>query len=163
MKKMEHAYELVNSKIEIKKIKKMKLLYERYIGNYYNLKDFWTTFYRHMEERRLVHENTIFIGISYDDPLITDENRCIYDVCIKVNTNEYVGTNTHVIEEGYYVCYQFHDTIPQMINAFNEIFSIWLPYSGYETAHKLPLEIYHSTLDPQGRIRADICIPIIKT
>jgi len=160
MKKLDLSYKMIDSRIEIKKFQKMKLLYERFIGNYYDLSEFWCEFTQKMEKKKIINENTMFIGISYDDPLITDENRCIYDVCINVNEN--IGTNIHTVEQGYYACYKFHDKTSNMINAFNEIFALWLPYSGYEIEHRFPLEIYHSEMDSQGRMNVDICIPITK-
>lgn len=160
MKKMDDCFDIVNKKIKIRKIDRMNLLYERFIGNYYDLSDFWEGFCIKVNEKQLVNENTRFIGISYDDPLIIDENRCIYDVCISIENAG--GPNVHRVEEGYYACYEFHDRLINLAKAYNEIFSLWMPFCGYDVDHRLPLEIYHSVLDEQGRMRIDICIPIVK-
>lgn len=160
MKKRNNAFEIINSKIEIKKIGPLNLLYERFIGNYYDLKDFWQDFCSNVKEKELVEEESCFIGISYDDPLIVNENRCIYDACINIKVP---GPNVHTVEEGYYACYEFHDQVKNLVNAFNEMFSIWLPYCGYDLDNRLPLEIYRSDLDEQGRMKVDICLPIIKS
>lgn len=160
MKIREDSFDIVNKKIVIRKIGRMNLLYERFIGNYYKLADFWDEFCKKVTEKLLVNENTRFIGISYDDPLVTDENRCIYDVCINVENAG--GPNVHVAEEGYYACYQFHDRLTNLLNAYNEIFSIWMPFYGYDIDKRFPLEIYHSAMDQEGRMRVDLCIPIVK-
>lgn len=160
LKKRNDYFNTVNKKINIRKIGRMNLLYERFIGNYYNLSDFWEEFCKKAVEKQLVNENTHFIGISYDDPLVIDENRCIYDVSINVEIAG--GPNIHVVEEGYYACYEFHDKLTNIAKAYNEIFLLWLPFCDYDVDHRLPLEIYHSTLDEEGRIHLDICIPIVK-
>lgn len=113
-----------------------------------------------MTEKQLVNENTCFIGISCDDPLITDENRCIYDACI--NVENAAGPNVHRIEEGYYACYEFHDRLINLVKAYNEIFSIWMPFCGYDIDNRINLEFYRSSLDEEGRMRVDLCIPVVK-
>jgi AraC family transcriptional regulator len=100
------------------------------------------------------------VGISYDDPLIIDEDRCIYDMCME--TNETAGINIYQKETGIYACYEFYDKLDKLILTFNEIFSLWLPFCKYELDNRPSLEIYQSGLDEQGNIQVDICIPIKK-
>lgn len=158
MKKMSDCFEIVNRKIKIRKISRMNLFYERFIGNYSDLPDFWDKFCKQVDQEKMVNEKTRFIGISYDDPLVIDENRCIYDLCISIENAG--GPNVHLLEEGYYACYQFHDKLTNLVKAYYEIFSIWLPFCGYDLENRLPLEIYHSVSDEQGRMRMEICIPV---
>lgn len=160
LKKREDAFDIVNSKIEIRKIERMNLLYERFIGNYQDLATIWDDFCRKAEERQLINEKTHFIGVSYDNPLITDENRCIYDVCI--NVENLVGNSIHKIDEGYYACYRFHDSLSNLGKSYNEIFTFWMPYCEYPIDNRLPLEVYHAPMDEEGRMLLDICIPIVK-
>lgn len=162
MRKMADCFDAVNNKIKIRKIEKMNLLYERFIGNYYNLSDFWKKFCQRVTEKQLVNLNTRFIGVSYDDPLIIDENRCIYDVCINVESGG--GPNVHIVEEGYYACYEYHGRVEDLVKAYNEIFSIWLPFCCYDVDHRIPLEIYQRVMDEEDGmwLDLDICIPIVK-
>lgn len=157
MKEAGDSYEKVQSKIKIKKISKMNLLYERFIGNYHDLCGFWDNFCKKAIEQKLVNEESHFIGISYDDPFIIDENRCIYDICI--NVKSYGGPSMHSIPEGYYACYEFHDSLENISKAYHEIFLIWMPLCEYDIDNRFPLEIYHTTEDDLMRI--DICVPIV--
>ena len=160
LKKRKDSFDFVNAKVNIRKIGPLNLFYERFIGHYSDLSDFWGAFCEKVIEKQMVGQDISFIGISYDDPLITNENRCIYDVCINIKNTR--GANVHIIKEGYYACYEFHDQLTNLAKAYNELFSLWLSYCGYDLDNRFPLEIYKSDLDEQGRMKVDICLPIIK-
>ena len=159
LKRQDDFFSRVDSKIAIKKLGAMNLEYQRFIGNYFHgLKDAWEDFCIKMEQKYVCDQNTQFIGISYDDPLIADENHCIYDMCIKVAKVNSI--NVHRIEAGSYACYDFNDNRENLIKGFNEILTLWMPFSPYELDERLSLEVYHTGLDESGKIHLDICIPI---
>lgn len=159
MEKQEDFFREIDSKITIKRLPPMFLEYERFMGNYYDLNKAWENFCSEADKQHLINENSKFIGISYDDPLITDENNCMYDMCVTVDTAK--GINVHKIEEGLYACYDYYDRIENLCKAFNEVLALWLPYSNYKIDNRFPLEIYKSSLDEEGKMHIDICIPII--
>lgn len=159
LKKQDKIYDTINSRISIRRMDRMNLEYKRFMGNYWlGLKEEWENFCLEMDRKYKLDENTQFIGISYDDPLIADENRCIYDLCMKVDKVNSI--NTHRIEVGYYACYEVFDLRENLMKAFNELFTLWMPFCDYCLDERLCLEVYHSGLDEQGRIHLDICIPI---
>jgi AraC family transcriptional regulator len=159
LKKQDNIYDIINSRISIRRMAAMNLEYKRFVGNYWSgLREEWESFCLEMERKYPVDESTQFIGISYDDPFIADENRCIYDLCIKVDQINCI--NVHRIEAGYYACYEFFGLRENIIKAFNEVFALWMPFCDYDLDERLCLEVYHSGLDEQGRIHLDICIPV---
>ncbi len=160
LKKNEHIFKELDKKIKLKRIAELNLSYKRVICNYTrDLETAWCSFCTELEEKQLLKENTCFIGISYDDPLLTvDEDRCIYDMCVALE--ETAGYDEHNIKEGLYACYAFQDEAAKLILTFNEIFSLWLPFCRYELEDKPTLEIYRSGIDEDGKISLEICIPI---
>ncbi len=98
------------------------------------------------------------MGISYDDPLIANEDRCIYDMGIVVD--KVSGVKVHRIKAGMYACYECYDKLDKLILVFNEIFSLWLPFCKYELDNRFSLEMYKTELDEKGNIHVEICIPI---
>lgn len=161
MKKQEDFYSKIDSRIKVRQLPEMLLLYERFIGNYYDLDKTWDTFCRKLEGRGLIGENSILMGISYDDPLIADENKCMYDMCVTVDSVR--EPNTHRIEAGLYACYDFYDRLENLGKAFNEIFALWLPYSGYCIDNRPSVEMYRTYLDEEEKIHIEICIPVVKS
>lgn len=157
LKKDVHFFETIDAKITIKMLDKIVLEYERFIGNYYQLNDKWCRF---CEEavRRHQRNNLQFVGISYDDPLITDENRCIYDMCVLVEKP--MTVNFHRVEAGRYACYHFFGRQEDLAKAYNEVNALWLPFSKYELDNRPVMEFYHSDTTQEGILKADLYIPI---
>jgi AraC family transcriptional regulator len=159
MKKQDDFFEKLDAKISIRRVEAMILEYRRFIGNYFcGLPSAWQDFCREMEQKYVFDGHTQFIGISYDDPLITDENRCIYDMCIKVEKANSV--NILKIEGGSYACYEFYDRQENLNNAYHEFSALWLPFCKYDLTNQPCLEIYHSGMDDEGKIHLDICFPV---
>ena len=159
LKKSEAAFAALDSRIKLLHLPAMILIYKRFIGNYSrDLPAAWEGFCQDLTTRGLLTNPPHFIGISYDDPLLTAADRCIYDMCLAAP--EAVGPDTQKLAAGLYACYEFHDCLPQMMLTFNELFLLWLPFCRYSLDDRASLEIYHSAVEPDGRIRADICLPI---
>lgn len=159
LKKKENIFEEIDAKMRIKRMESMNLVYKRTICNYTrDLQGAWEMFCKEMEGEKLLNTKSQFVGISYDDPLITDEDRCIYDMCMVVD--QVSGINVHRIESGTYACYEFYDKLEKLILVFNEIFALWLPFCKYKLDNKPSLEIYQEDVDEKGNISVEICIPI---
>lgn len=159
LKKNENIFNEMDAKMQVREIEGMNLLYKRVICNYSrDLKGAWDFFCKEMEDKQLVNKNSKFIGISYDDPLLVDEERCIYDMCIEIDNVS--GFNVHQLTTGRYACFKFYDKLERLILTFNEIFFLWLPFCKYELDNRPSLEIYRSGVDKDGNISIEICIPI---
>ena len=159
LKKQEDFYRQIDSRITVKKLPEMLLEYERFIGNYSDLDKAWDSFCDEVNIRHPMNGDRKFIGISYDDPLIADENKCMYDMCVAVDAIKSISV--HKIEEGLYACYDYYDRIENLGKAFNEIFALWLPYSSHCIGNRPSIEIYKTAVDEEGKMHIDICIPIM--
>lgn len=161
LKKQEDFFRAIDFQITIRRIEAMNLEYRRFIGNYREgLRQAWCDFCAAMAGKHPLGPNTQSVGISYDDPLITDENRCIYDMCLPVN--EVSCIHIHKIPAGDYACYEFHDRLENLITGFNRLFALWMPFCGYDLDDRPCLELYRSGLDDAGRIHLEICVPLRK-
>lgn len=159
LRKNEGIFEELDARLRIKRIEAMNLVYRRVVCNYTrDLKAAWESFCTEMEARYGVTDDARWVGISYDDPLIADEERCIYDMGLAVDGAS--GADVQRIEAGLYACFEFSDRLDKLVLSFNEILTLWLPFCKYELDNRPSLEIYRSGLDDQGRIQAEICIPI---
>jgi AraC family transcriptional regulator len=118
--------------------------------------------------RDLMGPHTLVIGIPYDNPDITPNDRCRYDACVTVPaeiTNAEGEIGIQDIAGGKYaVCrievstsgtYTIGETV-------DRLYGEWLPGSGYQVDDGPPLEIYHDSTDkPPGTwIGMDYCVPI---
>jgi AraC family transcriptional regulator len=118
--------------------------------------------------RDLFGPTTLVIGIPYDNPDITPNDRCRYDACVTIPAEVNQGTGEVGIEDisgGKYavghieVSTKETHKIGEMVNL---MYGEWLPSSGYTVEDKPALEIYGENPDkPRGTwISMDYCIPV---
>ncbi|MFD1909736.1 GyrI-like domain-containing protein [Paenibacillus rhizoplanae] len=63
---------------------------------------------------------------------------------------------------GLYAVYSYYDTVDRFVLAYDTMFSVWLPRSGYEADDRPCLEfcLNNPAQDPQGKCRVDLYVPI---
>ena len=118
--------------------------------------------------RDLFQPDTLTIGIPYDNPDITPNDRCRYDACVTVPAAITEGTGEVGIEDipgGKYAVGHIEVSTKETHKIgvmVDKLFGEWLPSSAYTVDDKPALEIYYENPDkPQGTwISMDYCIPI---
>jgi AraC family transcriptional regulator len=119
--------------------------------------------------RDLFNEKSLVIGISYDDPKITQLDKCRYDACITIpegiKPEGEIGVKD--IAPGKYAVYHVEGTLADGANSdfmkyWEDLYRIWLPESGYQPDDRDCFEIYYEDPDqnPDRKFVADICMPI---
>ncbi len=146
-----------NQRITIRQINDIVVIYERYIGNYIELGKNWCDFTEKYKD--YLNEDTLLIERSYDDPSITSIEQCLYDICMTVDENCSLD-NVTTIRGGKYAVYGFEGLIPEIFAAFQGIFNVWLPGSGYEMDDRYGFEIYRAVNCENMRFVIDLYIPI---
>ena len=145
-------------------IRDYKLVYARHIGDYHEAFSAWDKVIEFGEKEGIINSSTKYIGISYDDPILTKSTQLRYDACITINIKINISGDIgmHFIKGGLYAVYKFYDQPDQIIGAYEYIYSEWLPESGYVPDDKNSFEIYVDgiELDESRKVRIDICIPV---
>lgn len=118
--------------------------------------------------RDLTGPQTRVIGIPYDNPDVTPNDRCRYDACVTVPDTVKDGSGEIGIQDipggKYAVCrievpaaeaHKIGETVDQM-------YGQWLPSSGFTVEDKPALEIYYEDPNrPQGTwVIMEYCIPV---
>ncbi|HEX3078095.1 MAG TPA: GyrI-like domain-containing protein [Lachnospiraceae bacterium] len=145
------------SRIKIKEIDDVLVLYERLIGNYIELKEKWFHFMDTYKD--FIKDDTLMIERFYDDPSITSLSRCLCDMCLSVDETCELD-NKATIKGGKFAVYRYEGEIPNIFRTLQGVFSIWLPESGYEMDERYGLNIYREIDKVSGRVVMDLCIPI---
>jgi AraC family transcriptional regulator len=141
----------------IRELNDFLVIYERRIGNYIELGQNWCDFTEKYKE--YVGKDTLLIERSYDDPSITSVEQCLYDICMTVDQSCPLD-NITTIPGGKYAAYRFEGLIEEIFAAFQGIFTVWLPKSGYEMDERYGLEIYRVVDEYNRFVVMDLCIPI---
>lgn len=138
------------------------VVYERRKGNYHDLPEQWCRF---MEKYAyLSSPDTIYIECTIDDPSITDENRCMYELCQTISPNHPMlkkdpGILTHVFEGGKYAVYHYQGFPQFLFMIYQEVFCRWLSRTGNQLDERPIFDIYRQVRE-DGYMEIDICFPL---
>lgn len=146
-----------NSKVKICTLNDIFVIYERVIGNYNNMSSTWCDFvgkYQAYQEK-----DSLMLERTFDDLSITDASKCLYDLCMSVSPDCPLE-NSYTIPGGRFAVYDFKGYPPQIYNAYQNIFNVWLPGSKYTVDKRYGFDIYRSIDFKTMYMELDICIPI---
>jgi AraC family transcriptional regulator len=155
----------LNMQVEVRQIPRYRVAYMRHVGPYgRDIGAFWTAFERWMTARDLRQAETITIGIGHDAPLIADADKLRYDACVVVDDafkpDRYV--NVTELAGGRYAVAQYKGAPSDVGYAWEQLFTNWLPSSGYQPEDRPCLELYQDSerrRAPQ-QLHCELCIPI---
>ena len=150
------------SKITVEYLAPFTVLYERKKGNYHNLSDEWCDFIE--KYRYLATKDTLYIDCTIDDPSITDEDGCMYELCQTVIPDHpalkaHPEIMCHDFEGGKYAVYHFKGVPQLLFMVYQEIFCRWLSKTGNELDERPIIDIYRK-IEESGYTEIDICFPL---
>jgi AraC family transcriptional regulator len=103
-------------------------------------------------------------GVSLDSPIITPDNKCRFLACITVdsNTAPEKGIGVTDLYGGLYAVCPFVGKAKEISAFYNYLFSIWLPFSGYEPVDHPCYYVYVKRPSPEdkGVFYLDLCVPV---
>jgi len=150
--------------VTVKKMDAMKVAAVRHIGPYKECKGTWEMLCSSLPPSYLSNPNTLYIGISYDDPDVTEASQLRYDACVTVDEALSLKEplTTQVVEGGIYAVYVHKGSYDGLHDAYRGLYGQWLPQSGYEPKAAPTFEIYRNSPDttPTEELITEICIPL---
>lgn len=125
----------------------------------------WERLRRWASAHELINAKTQMIGISFDDPLITPQEKCRYYACLSVpdtvDADAFVGV-MDICASRCAVCRAL--VTPEQIQLIYRFFyRDWLPDSGLQPAGFPVYEIYYETPEnnTQNMFLMDVCVPVL--
>ena len=148
--------------ITIENLDSFHVLYERKKGNYNNLHSEWCIFID--KYAYLSSSDTLYIECTVDDPSITDEDSCMYEMCQTISEDHPALKSgeimTHWIAGGKYATYHFKG-YPQMIYiVYQGVFCRWLSKTGNHLDEYRPVFDIYRKVEADGYMEIDICFPL---
>lgn len=140
--------------------------YVRHTGPYFGdaklFERLFTSLYTWAGPRNLVTEQTETIIIYHDDPQTVEAEKLRVSCCIPVPpATEVAGeVGTMTIEAGTYAEARFTLDATQFGGAWNWVYGVWLPESGYQPDDKLCYEKYPPNDKSSETFIVDICVPV---
>jgi AraC family transcriptional regulator len=157
----------ITMRVEIREIPSWRVAYVRHVGPYGeggNIATLWTGFERWIRARDLRRPGTLTIGIGHDAPTIVAPEKLRYDACVVVGEDFAPDRFVNIADlpGGKYAVAPFEGTPGEINEAWNRLFTVWLPSSGYQPEDRPCLELYqdYETQLPAGQIGCELCLPI---
>ncbi|OHD12093.1 MAG: hypothetical protein A2086_04560 [Spirochaetes bacterium GWD1_27_9] len=158
-----------NQIVEVKDLPEISLAYVRHTGPYKGdaklFESLFQKLFKWAAPRNLINfPETKSIIIYHDNPEITEENKLRTSVCITVPIKTEVSGEIGRMEipAGKYALARFELLTNEFQEAWNWVYGIWLPQSGYQPDDRPCFEMYlnDSKDHPQNKFVVDICIPV---
>ena len=148
--------------ITIEHIDSFTVIYERIKGNYRSMKKEWCDFIE--KYCYLATKDTLYVECTIDDPSITNEDNCMYELCQTISPKELAKINsddilTHEFEGGKYAVYHFKGYPDSLFMVYQEMICRWLTKTKNQLDEKPVFDIYRDIRD-DGFMEIDICFPI---
>lgn len=157
-KSEDEIFEQINKTIKIETHPDFKVIFERKIGNYADMKLDWGAVTKKYE--KYINDKTVFFERTIDDPTITDKNHCIYDICLTAPDN-YIEDNICILTGGKFAVFPFKGYIKDIQKTHTLLIrNIWFPRSGFELDARYSYDLYHYVDCETLYMEFDICIPI---
>lgn len=152
------SFEECGKKIAVKQVPDYRVVYERRFGSYEGLSRQWSRFVG--KYREYFTKGTLFLERTYDDPAVTKEENCLSDICMTVE-EDCPLENTTVIQGGRCAVYGFKGSMKHIYAAYQTIFLVWMPRTGYVLDGRRSLfDVYHMVDEDSGYMEMDICVPV---
>ena len=156
----------INVKPRVRTLKLKNVCYVQRKGAYSeSAKDAWQTVCDFIGRKRLWGWRTEFIGISYDDPTVTEASELRYDACVTVRkqTEPEEGIGFKTIPGGKYAIFRYKGPYDNLNDVYAGIYKNWLPQSGYELrdAHGFEKYMNHPEKTKPENLLTEIYVPVL--
>lgn len=150
---------------KIKEVKAKKVVYARAFGDYNESAcKAWDTICDFAKRKRLFGFKTEFIGVSYDDPDVTETDKLKYHACIVITKDIKPEGEIGIqkIEGGRYAIFTHKGAYKYLKNSYSFIFGKWLPESGEELRNLPCFEKYLNDVNKtkEEKLLTEIYIPL---
>lgn len=165
----DHPSSLLQGRVRIRDMAPLTLAYIRYTGPYEGDSKLFETLYKKLYQwacpRGLVSEKTMNLTVYHDHIDVTDHDKLRISVSITVPPGTEVGgeIGKMVLPGGRYACARFHLGSSDYYDAWQWMFSDWLPKSGYQPGDGPGYEYLPFIQDEAGtagKLTVDICVPV---
>ncbi len=161
------VHKVVDLNPKVVELEAKNLVYIRIIAKYgseFDYKTAWGKLIGFANDKKLINKNSEYIGLSFDDPNITEEDKCRFYACVstakKVNSEGEFGTYT--IAGGRFAMFVHKGAYSGLNDLYQAIYSDWLPDNYTKIRNSNTFEKYINSPDEvkEEDLLTEIYIPI---
>nr|WP_299384981.1 AraC family transcriptional regulator [Allomuricauda sp.] len=124
----------------------------------------WATLWGEVKKQKLFTAGIELIGLPYDDPNVTEEDKIRYDACLIIHKEAQpageVGVKT--IPGGKFAVFHYQGSYKYLDQVYNYIFNTWLLENDYELRDETVREKYLNNPEKteESKLKTEIYLPI---
>ncbi len=151
-------------RVEVREEPRRHVAYIRHVGSYSEIGNALGRLARWAGSRRLFREDTRMLAIYHDNPDVATVDKLRSDACVTVPEGTRVARDIGLmtLPGGMYAAAYVEIDVTQYGEAWDRLFSDWLPESGYQPDDRPCYELYLNDPreHPQNKHILEICEPI---
>ena len=156
---------LKNVTVEIRELSELRVAYVRETGPYdESAGRAFPKLCKWAWPRNFLNKKHSLIGVSYDDPGVTDTKKCRYDACVTVpeSTKADAVVNVRKIPGGLHAVFHCKLGKKDFNKAYSYAYGKWLPENGFLPLDRPAYDVYLKDGRKDGIFEYEICVPIEK-
>ena len=167
VKKTENMERNLNIKrVKIVNLAAKEAIYVKLQGSYQHL-DYataWDKLWTLVKTQKLFTAGIEHIGISYDDPKLTDADKIRYDACLVIHKEAKpegdIGTKT--LKAGKFAMFHYTGSYKNLSMVYDYIYNDWLLKSDYQLRDEPARECYRNNPNrtEESKLKTEIYLPI---
>jgi len=150
--------------VKVQELEPMLVASVRHTGPYGECHAAWKTLCGDPAVAQTFGPHTKMLGISYDDPDVTDADKIRYDACATILEEQEFGegVSTQTVAGGRYAVAIHNGSYNGLADCYKYLYGQWLPDSGYEPAMAPCIEVYLTNPEttPEDEAKTEIRIPL---
>jgi AraC family transcriptional regulator len=142
----------------------VRVAFVRHVGPYRECGAAWERLCKFAAQQGWFSPDILRIGISHDEPEVTEPNKLRYDACLTLN-DQFKATGEIGVQEipgGQYAIVTHRGPYDTLEETYRRLFREWVPTSGRELSSAPCFEVYHNdptTTRPEDLV-TDIYVPL---
>lgn len=151
--------------INIKKMETLTVAAVRHVGAYTKCDPAWKTLMDDKVLQSKMNEKSVFLGVCYDDPDETEEEKIRYDACMVIDRDIQPGEGIQKMEidGGEFASLVHKGSYSKLHDSYKALYGEWLPQSKREPQNAPCLEIYLNnpeTVADEAELLTEILVPL---
>lgn len=143
----------------------MRVACVRHVGPYQECAAAWNTLTSWAGPKGLITPETVFLGLSYDDPDTVPPDQLRYDACITVGPEAQAegAVDIREIAGRDYAVTVHRGPYEELYQVYTDLYGEWIPTNGYTYLEEPAVEIYRNTPEttPPEDLITEVCAPVM--
>lgn len=138
------------SRISVREVPSFTMLAARYVGNPWEVREYWRDFEKRLPPGKQRWKNSIFVGLLHDDPRTTPVHETRYDCCVVLTDGASLDWQTAAANglqlirsrPGPYGCLRFRGHRDDLLPAYDLLCTHWVRNSSFAITEDPAIEVH---------------------